>query len=137
MGLLLIRLATGLIFLTHGWMKIQDTAMVSGMLMHMGVAAPSLFGPFISWLEVIGGLALILGVLTRPFAVALGIEMLFAIFLTGLSNGFGPHDLEFILMMCSFGIALAGSGRYAIWKMECKNCGAMLCDSQECPGSQD
>lgn len=137
MGLLLIRIATGIVFLTHGWMKIQNTAMVAGMLGHMGVVAPGFFGPFIAWLEVVGGLALIFGVITRPFAVALGIEMIFAIFLTGFSNGFGPHDLEFMLMMCSFGIALAGSGRYAVWKMECNHCGAMFCDPSQCPGKRD
>src|ERR1700722_6736931 len=132
LGLLLIRFATGSIFLAHGWMKIHQIAMVSGMLAHMGVFAPDFFGPFIAWLEVLGGLALILGVLTRPIAVAFGIEMFFAIFLTGIGRGWGPHELEMILMMCSFGIALLGSGAFSLYPMECLGCGGMLC-GEDCP----
>ena len=76
LGLLIIRIAVGAVFLAHGWMKIGNVEMVSGMLGHMGVVAPGVFGPFIAWLEVIGGLMLIFGVLTRVAGVALGIEML-------------------------------------------------------------
>ena len=93
-------------------------------------------GAFISWLEVIGGAAMIVGVLTRVFGVAFGIEMLVAIYLTSMGKGlsYRPHELEIILMLLSFGIALAGSGKYSVWKMECDNCGGMLCDTgKDCP----
>ena len=129
LGLLLIRVAVGAVFLAHGWMKIGNVGMVTGMLTHMGVVAPTFFGPFISWLEVIGGLMLIFGILTRVAGVALGIEMVFAVFLTGIGSGFGPHEMEILLMAGSFGIALMGSGRYALYKMECDNCAGMLCKS--------
>lgn len=127
LGLLLIRVAVGAVFLAHGWMKIQNVGMVSGMMVHLGVVAPTFFGPFISWLEVIGGLMLIFGILTRVAGAALGIEMVFAVFLTGIGAGFGPHEMEILLMAGAFGIALTGSGNYALYKMECNNCGAMLC----------
>ena len=134
LGLLLIRVATGFIFLEHGWSKIHNVGMVSGMMVHMGVVAPSFFGPFISWLEVLGGLMMIFGILTRPVAVALGIEMLFAIFLTGFGHGLGAHDLELMLMASSFGIALAGSGRFSLYRMECAHCAGMLCKGgEDCP----
>jgi len=132
LGLLLVRVATGLVFFMHGWSKIHNVPMVTGMMMHLGVAAPGFFGPFIAYLEVIGGLALIFGILTRVFAAALGIEMIFAIFLTGIGTGYQPHELEIMLMLISFGIALTGSGRYALYRMECKNCGGMLCQGIEC-----
>lgn len=128
LGLLLIRVAIGAVFLSHGWMKIGNVDMVTGMLSHMGVIAPGFFGPFISWLEVIGGLMLIFGILTRIAGAALGIEMVFAIFLTGIGRGFGAHELEMLLAAGSLGIALVGSGRYALYKMECDNCAGMLCD---------
>ena len=132
LGLLLLRIGTGYIFLTHGWMKIHNIAMVSGMMTHLGVVMPEFFGPFIAWLEVIGGIMLILGVLTRFFGAVFGIEMLFAIFLTGFSRGLGAHDLEIILMLSSFAIALIGSGRFSLYKMECAHCGGMLCDGKKC-----
>ena len=86
-------------------------------------------GIFIAWLEVVGGLALILGILTRVFAVAFTIEMLVAIFLTGgFAKGYQPHEMELFLMLVSGGLALAGSGRFSVWNMECDECGGMLCD---------
>ena len=111
-GLLLLRLVTGYIFIEHGWMKVQNLAMATGMMMHFGM--PGWVGVFIAWLEVIGGLALILGILVRPFAVALGIEMVVAVFLTGFGRGMMPHDLEIVLALNSFALALAGAGRFAL-----------------------
>src|ERR1700722_4151365 len=84
LGLLLIRLATGLVFFMHGWMKVNNLPGTEGMFVGFGLTSGT--GIFIAWLEVIGGIALILGVLTRVFGVIFGIEMLVAIFLTG---GFG------------------------------------------------
>ena len=132
LGLLFIRLAAGSVFFMHGWSKIHNFAGVTGMMQHLGVFAPGFMGPFVAWVEVIGGLMLILGIVTRVAAVALAIDMLFAILLTGLGRGWGPHELELVLMAASLGIALTGSGKYALYKMECKNCLGMVCDGKDC-----
>jgi len=134
LGLLLIRVAAGIVFFAHGWSKINNLSGVEGMFVHFGLGGP--VGIFIAYLEVIGGLALILGVLTRVFAVAFGIEMLVAILLTGFGRGYyQPHELEIFLMLVSFGVALTGSGMYSLWKMECDFCGGMLCRADaDCPG---
>ena len=127
LGLLLIRLALGLLFFTHGLMKVQELSQVAAMFAHLGFFP--WVGFFIAWLELIGGLALILGVATRLFAVVFGIEMLVAAIIVGFSRGIG---LELILSIVSFGLALLGSGRYSVFKMECANCGGMLCDGNSC-----
>ena len=127
LGLLLIRLALGLLFFTHGLMKVQELSMVAAMFAHLGFFP--WVGFFIAWLELLGGLALILGVATRFFAVVFGIEMLVAAIIVGFSRGIG---LELILSIVSFGLALLGSGRYSVFKMECDNCGGMLCDGNSC-----
>ena len=124
-GLLLIRLAAGLVFLTHGLMKVQNIDQTVMMLGHMGIIAPLAY--FISWLEVIGGIALILGVATRFFGFLFGVEMLVATLLVGFGRGVG---LEMVLALISFGIALAGSGKYSVYRMECKHCGGMLCNGE-------
>jgi len=131
LGLLLIRIATGLVFLMHGWMKIHSLPMVEGMMMGFGLS--SWVGIFIAYLEVIGGLCLIVGIGTRVFGVVFGIEMLAAIFLTGVDRGYRAHELEIVLMLLSFGVALAGSGIYSLYKMECNECGGMLCRGEDCP----
>lgn len=129
-GLLLIRVGTGLIFFMHGWMKINHLDMVAGMFAHFGLGGG--VGVFIAWLEVVGGIAMILGIATRFFGAVFAIEMLVAIFLTGgFANGYQPHELELYLMLVSAGIALSGSGKYSVFAMECRDCGAMMCDTHK------
>ena len=133
LGLLLIRLGTGLVFFMHGWSKVNNLPGVQGMFLHMGLGGPT--GIFIAYLEVIGGLALILGIFTRLFGVLFAIEMLVAIFVTGGFNGYQQHELELFLALDSLGVAFAGSGQYSLWKMECDLCGGMLCRAEmDCPG---
>lgn len=124
-GLLLIRVATGLIFFTYGWTKIQNLDQTVLSLAQIGISLPFVY--FISWLEVVGGLALILGVATRLFGTLLGIEMLVAVILVGLGRGV---SIELALTLISFGIALTGSGKYSIYRMECKHCSGMLCNGE-------
>lgn len=126
-GLLVLRVATGLIFLMHGWAKVNNMMQTVGMFGHMGF--PAWVAYFIAWLEVIGGLALILGIATRFFALLFGIEMLVATFLAGFGRGLG---LEFYLAAVSLAIALTGSGAFSVFKMECDRCGGMVCDGETC-----
>src|ERR1700677_5202769 len=120
-GLLLIRVALGLLFFTHGLMKVEELSQTTAMFIHFG------FFPWvgfcIAWLEVIGGIALLLGVATRFFAFLFGIEMLVATILAGFGRGIG---VEFVLCLVSFALMFLGSGRYSVYKMECDNCGGML-----------
>jgi putative oxidoreductase len=124
-GLLLIRISAGVIFLTHGWIKIQNISQAVMFLGQMGITPTLVY--FIAWLEVIGGLALILGIATRFFGFAFGIEMLVATLLVGFARGI---TIDFVLCLVSFGIALTGSGKYSIYRMECKHCGGMLCNGE-------
>jgi len=127
LGLLLIRVATGLVFFMHGWSKINNLPGTEAMFMHMGLGSGT--GLFIAWLEVIGGLAVLLGIATRIFVVAFGIEMFVAISLAhGWGTAYQPHEFELFLMLVSFGLALAGSGRFSLLSMDCEQCGAMTCD---------
>jgi len=130
LGLLLIRAAVGIVFFAHGWSKIHGLSGVEGMMMGFGL--PGATGIFIAWLEVIGGIAMILGVATRFFGAVFTIEMLVAIFLTGVGRGYRPHELEIFLALVSLGVAFAGSGRWSLYAMECHHCGGMLCDGECC-----
>ena len=129
LGLLLIRVATGLVFIMHGWMKFNNADMIGGMFAGMGFPAGTAL--FITYLELIGGAALILGVIPRLFAALFAIEMLVAIIKTGFpGNGYGPHELEIVLFLLSLGLAFAGSGRWSLWACECRGCGGMTCSTE-------
>ncbi len=108
-GLLLVRLAAGLIFFTHGLAKVESLPMTILMFLHFGF--PVWVAYFIAWLEVIGGLGLILGIGTRLFGFLFGVEMLVASILIGFARGLG---FEFTLCLVSFGIMFLGAGRFAL-----------------------
>jgi putative oxidoreductase len=119
LGLLLIRVGTGLVFFMSGVMKLQSMTMTNAFFVHIGLPAP--IGMLIAILETIGGLALVLGVFTRVFALLLGIEMLVAIFINGgIAKGWQPHEMEALLMAVSFGLVYTGSGKFSIWHWDPK-----------------
>src|SRR5580704_7656770 len=87
LGLLIIRLALGLLFFTHGLMKVEELSAIAAFFAHLGFFP--WVGFFIAWLELIGGVALVLGVATRLFAALFGIEMLVATIIVGFAHGIG------------------------------------------------
>lgn len=110
LGLLLIRIGTGAVFFAHGLMKWEHLSMIeAGFQKGLGLPPPVTI--FLAVIEVLGGIMFIAGVGTRIAGVVLGIEMLVAIFLTGIGAGWSAHELEFLLTVLSFGLALTGSGR--------------------------
>jgi putative oxidoreductase len=78
LALLLLRLAAGPIFFTHGWAKLAHAS--STMTMFAGMGFPGWVGVLIGALETAGGLLLVLGLFTRVFALLLFIEMGVAVF---------------------------------------------------------
>jgi uncharacterized membrane protein YphA (DoxX/SURF4 family) len=111
-GIFIIRFVAGFIFVIEGWQKFQNITGTANFMVHLGL--PAFMATFIATLELLGGVALVLGIFTRIFGVIFGIEMLFVVYLTGWSRGLGSHNLELILAAVSFGIALIGSGKYSI-----------------------
>ena len=115
-GLLLLRIAVGIVFMLHGKQKLFDFgfAGVSDAFSHMGVPMPGVMGPFVALLEFFGGIALILGFLTRLFALGFTIDMLVAILLVQMKNGFSHYELEFLLSVSSLALVFMGGGVFSV-----------------------
>jgi putative oxidoreductase len=119
LALLILRVVTGIIMLMHGWQKVfqYGFAGVSQGFAGMGIPMAGIVGPFIALLELIGGIALIIGVLTPLFAALLAADMVGAIVLVHLSKGFflpEGYEFAFALLGACLALMLAGAGRYSV-----------------------
>jgi putative oxidoreductase len=116
LGLAALRLAVATIFIRHGAQKlfIYGFAGVTGAFTQMGVPLPGVMGPFIGLLEFFGGIALALGFLTRLVSLGFVFDMMGAIGFVLMKKGFGGYELEFLLLVSSLSLALAGAGRYSV-----------------------
>jgi putative oxidoreductase len=118
-GLTLIRLVVGVIFIAHGGQKLFVYGLdgVAGGFAQMGVPFASFMGPFIGFVEFFGGIALIVGLLTRLASFGLFATMLGAMILVHLPKGFfAPAGIEFPLSLAGSALLLTitGAGAYSI-----------------------
>lgn len=118
-GIALLRVFLGILFLAHGWQKlfIFGHSGVTAAFAQMGVPVPALTATIATLVETLGGIALILGMFTRPAAVLLAIEMFFAIVLVKAKGGFfAPNGAEYelTLFIALVALILSGPGAYAI-----------------------
>lgn len=119
LGLLVIRVALGLVFVAHGLQKMFafGHAGVAGMLGQLGIPAPEVSAVLIIAAELGGGLALLNGAFTRVAAAVLAFSMLVAIGTVHLSHGFfAPAGVEYplTLLLASLSLVITGGGAFSL-----------------------
>ena len=118
-GMLPLRIVVGLVFLMHGGQKLfvfglGGTADIMGKL---GLPLPLVCAVIVIAVELLGGLAILLGAFTRLAGALLAFEMIVAILVARLHGGFfAPYGYEFELTLlgASLTFAATGPGRMAI-----------------------
>jgi putative oxidoreductase len=111
-GLPILRLALGVIFIWHGYPKLTHPNAMQGMFVQHGL--PGYFVSVAGVLEVFGGGLLILGFLTRIAGFLLAVEMAVAIWKVHSGGGYmAVHIYEFPLVLAAacFALATVGAGR--------------------------
>jgi putative oxidoreductase len=119
-GPLPIRILAGIAFIVAGLPKFEDISVNQGFFGSLGLP-PELVLP-IALLEVIGGIFLLVGVLTRITAAIFIIEMIGATLVVWLSQGFAGGPLlkqaailtSSLLTAISISLLLTGPGRISI-----------------------
>lgn len=119
-AILLIRIALGGVLLAHGVQKfaMMGVDQVGQYFASLGLPAPELAAGVVATLEVVGGLAIILGVLVRPLSVIIAIELVVASVTAHGSAGFfvsdGGWELTGLLALSLVALALLGAGRLSV-----------------------
>lgn len=112
-GLTLLRIVVGVIFLAHGYQKlfVWGIGGVTGAFTQMGIPAPHLSAYLAAFAEFFGGAALLLGLFTRLAAIPVAITMIVAILQVHLKNGFyAPTGIEYPLALLAANVALIATG---------------------------
>ncbi len=117
-GMFLIRVALGLVFVSHGWSKIQMMDGTVSFFASLGLA--TFVAYLVSWVELLGGIAMILGVWTKWAGILLAIVMAGAIWYVTGAKGFmggGGYEYTLTLLLVSLGVAFAGPGGFTVHKL--------------------
>jgi putative oxidoreductase len=111
-GITFLRIVVGVIFIMHGWQKLSmGFDHVAGFLGSIGIPLPRLAAVLLTLVELIGGVALILGIFTSYVAALLAIDMLVALIRVHAPNGFfAPKGVEFPLLLLAANINLIFHG---------------------------
>jgi len=118
-GLLLLRVALGVVFVMHGWQKlfVLGHAGVAGFLSQIGVPFPAVSAVLLTAVELGGGLAILAGAFTRVASALTASAMLVASVTVHLPNGFfmpTGYEYTLTLLLASLALALTGPGAYSV-----------------------
>lgn len=114
LGPLFARVVVGWVFLWSGWGKLNNLPAVTENFVGWGIPLPAVLAPFVSGVECLGGLFLLLGLMTRISAGALGITMIVAIRsakwadVDGLDALLGFDETAYLALF--LWLAIAGAG---------------------------
>lgn len=127
LALLVLRAVVGVTFLLHGYPKVSGGVPgFAGFLTSLQFPVPGLLAWLVAALEFLGGLALILGLLTQPLATLFAAEMLVTTLRVKVPRGVGfigqtttGWELDFLLLGSALALALLGGGAWsldALWR---------------------
>lgn len=111
---LFARVVCGWVFLWSGWGKLNHLPKITENFISWGIPFPHVLTPFVSGVEFFGGLFLLLGLLTRISAGALGVTMIVAIKaakwgdVDSLETLLGFDETEYLALF--LWLAIAGPG---------------------------
>ena len=114
------RVVVGVIFIAHGWQKLMTNGLdaTSQGFAGMGVPLPTLSAGLAGTIELVGGIALVLGAFTTVAGITTALVMFGAFWFAHLGNGVfaaeGGWEVVGALGAASIALAAAGAGRFSV-----------------------
>lgn len=114
MGLFLLRITVGIIFFMHGFDKFQKgIEATADSFASLGL--PGFLAYIVATIELVGGLAMVVGAATKVMAALFALIMFGAIVTVKLSAGFlGGFEFNLILLVAAVHLLFSGSQRLAL-----------------------
>lgn len=123
-ALLILRVSTGIIMAVHGWQKFSDIPKWTEQLTKMGIPFPELNAYLSIAAELLGGLGLIVGLLTPLAALGVVSTMAVAVFVVHFDNGLlakdGGFEYPMTLMFVGLYFMMKGAGCLSLDALFCK-----------------
>ena len=114
-GALLMRLALGLSIGVHGYQKVVPHGALNHFCHYIvTLGFPYWVGYVSAFTEFAGGILLVLGLLTRLVSALVAINMLGALLLVGIHQGFGIYNYILALAALAFMLLFYGPGTMAL-----------------------
>lgn len=124
LGLSVVRILVGIIFMAHGAQKLFGLFGGYGLegtgqwMESIGLAPGYLMALLSSSAEFFGGLALVIGLLARPAALALTVTLVVAIFSVHIGNGLfmsnNGYEFALALLAGTVAVLIEGAGRFSV-----------------------
>jgi|FEC22Drversion2_1045045.scaffolds.fasta_scaffold00125_90 putative oxidoreductase len=111
---LAVRIVVGWVFLWSGWGKLHVLPRMIENFREWGIPLPEVLTPFVSGMEFLGGLFLLVGLLTRFMSVPMMVIMVVAIIsakwadVDSLETLLGFEEVSYLVMFAWLGIAGPG-----------------------------
>lgn len=129
LGLLVLRVGIGLIFIKHGYPKLmggqEKWIWLGNQMVHVGITfAPSFWGLMAAVAECIGGVLLVLGLATRLAAFLMADVMIIAMLMhVNQGDSFTTYSHPMSLLVVFVSLLISGAGAYSL--------DAFFCDSKK------
>lgn len=114
-GLLVLRVVAGLsLALGHGLGKLPPSPRFVESTGAMGFPLPEVFAWAAGLSEFVGGLLIVLGLLTRPAAISVACTMAVAVLIRHAADPFGDKEKALLFLAIAVMLVLTGSGRFGL-----------------------
>jgi len=114
----LARITLGVLFMSTGWGKVHHLQQVSAYFSELAIPWPAFHATLVSYVELVGGVLLLVGLATELAAVPLAVSMMVAILTAKRAEVHQLPDLlglvEWTYLVLLIGLVFSGAGRLSL-----------------------